>query len=196
MTEYGSQKTMSNINEIDCIQKEIEFYTKNIEHEKINLRLAKERHQKQYENLVKLQNAGKPTISKDKTIDRVAQQHARKTSMDFLSRESLKFESNLENLNDEINTLALENKDLRRKIEELRKNKLTATHLLEQLKQTNDQTKNKFDDLYRQNKKNKDDIDGVISKLIVAFLTFIRFKKNGFGNGKEARTGRKHSFFI
>ena len=56
----------SNIEEINSIQKEIEFYTKNIEHEKINLRLAKERHQKQQENLVKLQNVGKPVVTKDK----------------------------------------------------------------------------------------------------------------------------------
>jgi len=153
------------IEEINSIQKEIEFYTKNIEHEKINLRLAKERHQKQYENLIKLQNSGKPTVGKDKTIDK--SQHARKTSMEFLSRESLKFESNLENINDEINTLALENKELRRKIEELRKNKLTSSHLLEQLKQTNEQTKLKFEELYRANKKNKEDQDGVISNIFI-----------------------------
>jgi hypothetical protein len=56
MTDYvtSNQKSMGNIEEINSIQKEIEFYTKNIEHEKINLRLAKERHQKQYENLIKL----------------------------------------------------------------------------------------------------------------------------------------------
>jgi uncharacterized protein (DUF3084 family) len=86
--------------------------------------------------------------------------------MEFLSRESLKFESNLENINDEINTLALENKELRRKIEELRKNKLTSSHLLEQLKQMNEQTKVRFEELYRANKRNKEDVDGVISKNI------------------------------
>jgi chromosome segregation ATPase len=168
MTEFNvtaNQKSMGNIEEINSIQKEIEFYTKNIEHEKINLRLAKERHQKQYENLIKLQNSGKPTVGKDKTIEK-STQHARRTSMEFLSRESLKFESSLENINDEINTLALENKELRRKIEELRKNKLTSSHLLEQLKQMNDQTKVKFEELYRANKKNKEDVDGVISNII------------------------------
>jgi len=163
MSEFTStQNKMGNIEEINCIQKEIEFYTKNIEHEKINLRLAKERHQKQHENLIKLQNSGKPTVGKDKAVEK-SSQHVKRTSMEFLSRESLKFESNLENINDEINTLALENKDLRRKIEELRKNKLTASHLLEQLKQTNEQTKIKFEELYRANQKNKEDHDGIIS---------------------------------
>lgn len=167
MSDHTSNKNITNIDEINSIQKEIEFYTKNIEHEKINLRLAKERHQKQYENLIKLQNIGKPTVGKDKQIDKAAQQHARKTSMDFLSRESMKFESNLENLNDEINTLALENKELRRKIEELRKNKITSTHLLEQLKKTNEETKSKFEELFKQNKRNKEDTEGIISKFYV-----------------------------
>lgn len=156
-----TMKSIGNIDEINSIQKEIEFYTKNIEHEKINLRLAKERHQKQYENLVKLQNSGKPLVGKEKSIEKL--NHVRKTSMDFLSRESIKFESNLENINDEINTLALENKELRRKIDELRKNKLTSLHLLDQLKQTNENTKQKFEELYKVNKKNKEDPDGLIN---------------------------------
>jgi len=152
-------KIIGNSDEINSIQKEIEVYTKNIEHEKINLRLAKERYQKQYEDLIKLQNLGK-LGTKDKGAEKT--KHNRRGSMENLHKESTKFETNLENINDEINNLALENKELRRNIEELRKDKLTVLNLLENLKITNENTKNKFEELHRQNRHNKEDIDGVI----------------------------------
>jgi hypothetical protein len=59
MTEVTTQRNITtSMQEINYLQNEIEIYTKKIEHEKINLRLAKERRQKQLENLLLLQ--GKP----------------------------------------------------------------------------------------------------------------------------------------
>ncbi len=53
---------LGSIQEISDIQQEIENYTKKIEHEKINLRLVKERHQKQLNLYSELQNKRKPKI--------------------------------------------------------------------------------------------------------------------------------------
>ncbi len=58
-TNFGSSQ------EIDYIQHEIEIYTKKIEHEKINLRLAKERHEKQLSQLLTLQGMPVPFKSKE-----------------------------------------------------------------------------------------------------------------------------------
>lgn len=57
-----SSGILGSIGEINDIQQEIESYTKKIEHEKINLRLVKERHQKQLNTYNELQNKRKPKI--------------------------------------------------------------------------------------------------------------------------------------
>jgi hypothetical protein len=51
--------------EIDYIQKEIEIYTKKIEHEKINARLAKERYDTQLCQYMQLQGLPVPIKSKE-----------------------------------------------------------------------------------------------------------------------------------
>ena len=61
--DASQSKLLGSIGEINDIQQEIEAYTKKIEHEKINLRLVKERHQKQKNLLTSLENSRKPTIS-------------------------------------------------------------------------------------------------------------------------------------
>lgn len=61
MSEVTSSRVLNtNMQEINDIQREIETYTKKIEHEKINKRLANERYQKQLNSFLALQ--GKPTI--------------------------------------------------------------------------------------------------------------------------------------
>lgn len=157
---------LSNLGEINAIQKEIEKYTKNIEHEKINLRLAKERYEKQLENLVKLQNDGKPGAGAQKNQE-LERSHIRHQSTDDLQREEVKFEKNIKLINDEINTIAEENKILRKQIEELRKEKITTIELLENLTNINEQTKRSFEELYRKNKHNKEDDDGLLSIIII-----------------------------
>ncbi len=51
--------------EIDYIQKEIEVYTKKIEHEKINARLAKERYETQLSQYLQMQGLPIPFKSKE-----------------------------------------------------------------------------------------------------------------------------------
>ena len=58
----NSNNLLGSIGEINDIQQEIEHYTKKIEHEKINLRLIKERHQKQVNLYNELQNKRKPKL--------------------------------------------------------------------------------------------------------------------------------------
>lgn len=65
MSETSSIKPAAGSQEIDFIQKEIEVYTKKIEHEKINLRLAKERLEKQLSYYLQLQGMPVPFKSKE-----------------------------------------------------------------------------------------------------------------------------------
>ena len=51
---------LGNSEEINDIQKQIEVYTKKIEHEKINLRLCNERYNNELEQLMRLQNKKRP----------------------------------------------------------------------------------------------------------------------------------------
>lgn len=59
--------------EINDIQKQIEVYTKKIEHEKINLRLCNERYNSELELLMKLQNRKQP-IKKKRSSSKKARQ--------------------------------------------------------------------------------------------------------------------------
>ena len=67
MTEAGSSimLTKGTSSEIDFIQNEIENLTKKIAHEKINLRLAKERYEAQLSHLLQLQGMPLPFKSKE-----------------------------------------------------------------------------------------------------------------------------------
>jgi hypothetical protein len=62
MLNTESSAILGSLGEINDIQLEIESYTKKIEHEKINLRLIKERHQKQLNTYNNLQNNRKPKV--------------------------------------------------------------------------------------------------------------------------------------
>jgi len=62
MSEMELSGILGSIGEINDIQQEIESYTKKIEHEKIQLRLVKERHLKQLNIYNNLQNKRKPKI--------------------------------------------------------------------------------------------------------------------------------------
>lgn len=68
MTEVTSSKNINtnNMQEINDIQHEIETYTKKIEHEKINLRLANERLQKQLNTCLSLQGKQIPKTKEQK----------------------------------------------------------------------------------------------------------------------------------
>lgn len=64
MSEVTNAK-VSGMPELDIVQREIETYTKKIEQEKINLRLTKERHEKQLSQYLQLQGMPDPFRSKE-----------------------------------------------------------------------------------------------------------------------------------
>ena len=66
MSTNETSAILGSMGEINDIQLEIESYTKKIEHEKINLRLIKERHMKQLNLYNELQNKRKPKIAWEK----------------------------------------------------------------------------------------------------------------------------------
>ncbi len=66
MKKTENSTILGSIGEINDIQQEIESYTKKIEHEKINLRLIKERHQKQLNIYNELQSKRKPKVKWEK----------------------------------------------------------------------------------------------------------------------------------
>ena len=144
MSEILDTKSITANGEVQLIQNEIETYTKKIEHEKINLRLAKERYQKQLDNLLKLQ--GKPAMTKEKKI-KSFEQKARKSLMeipkldktkllkqqDFIEQEIIKNDLILEKIINETNQVALDNNEIRKKIEELRKEKINQMQMVNML---------------------------------------------------------------
>jgi len=151
-------KSLANIKEINAIQKEIDKYTKYIEHEKINLRLAKERYDKQRENLTSLQNEKKPGFA------RKEQEGKRQLSLDVIEREDYQMENKIKVVNDEINQVEQENKYLRLNMEELRKERMNLVELLENHITINKQTKIRFEEIYSRNQHNREDEDGLLSK--------------------------------
>ena len=135
MSEIVESKLITGAGEVQLIQNEIEIYTKKIEHEKINLRLAKERYQKQLDTLMKLQ--GKPILTKEKKTKNIEIRERKsvkefskpdKTKLlkqqDFLEHEIDKNDLILEKIVSETNLINLENHEIRKKIEELRKEKI------------------------------------------------------------------------
>lgn len=64
-TENDKSSNRGFNSESDFIQNEIEIYTKKIEHEKINARLAKERYEKQISHYMQLQGMPVPFKSKE-----------------------------------------------------------------------------------------------------------------------------------
>jgi hypothetical protein len=60
-----TQTKITGMPELDIVQGEIETYTKKIEQEKINLRLTKERYEKQYSQYLQLQGMPDPFKSKE-----------------------------------------------------------------------------------------------------------------------------------
>ena len=60
-----TQTKVTGMPELDIVQGEIETYTKKIEQEKINLRLTKERYEKQFSQYLQLQGMPDPFKSKE-----------------------------------------------------------------------------------------------------------------------------------
>lgn len=158
--------------EIDFIQNEIEVYTKKIEHEKINARLAKERYEKQISLYMQLQGMPVPFKSKEQkekekkdrkeakknrkplyeSKPNISKSEMLKSNPNLLEKQINKNENELDKITNEINSLLLENKDLKKQIEDLRKEKVGASGLLDQMRTQNETIKFKIADLVESNK--------------------------------------------
>lgn len=170
-TNTKALENIEEIEEINNIQKEIEKYTRNIEHEKMNFRLAKERYDKSLEDLNMLQNEFKPGFERNQEVKK------RRKSIEVLDREKIKYDFKIKALNEEINTIAEDNKLLRINIEELRKEKINCISLLDSTLIQNEQTKKKFDEIYIRNRHNNEDKDGLLSKNYKQAFNYIDRKK-------------------
>jgi hypothetical protein len=189
--------------EVDFIQNEIEVYTKKIEHEKINARLAKERYEKQISLYMQLQGMPVPFKSKEqkekeKKDRKEAKKHRKplyeakpnvsksemfKSNPNLLEKHIVKNESELDKITNEINSLLLENKDLKKQIEDLRKEKIGASGLLDQMRVQNETIKSKIGDLVESNKE-------ALNRIKVNELE--KAKEETVENKKDFQMGRDH----
>ena len=130
--KYLSQSHSIGSGETALVQGEIELYTRQIEHEKINLSLAKERNLKQFFHLQKLRGKSVPDkeIIYHKTpkkripiIDR-SPKTEKKINEEYFTIEINKNQEKLDFITNESNEVQLECHFTRTRIEELRKEKL------------------------------------------------------------------------
>jgi len=165
-----TSNVLGSIGEINDIQLEIENYTKKIEHEKINLRLIKERHAKQLNIYNELQNKRKPKVVWEKP--KVNAFQSKKVFIEGHDKKEFIFnrdiglhENELELVTDEVNYLILENKELKRVIEELRKEKGNCSTQLENLKMNKITLEKSLNEVVEFNQFNLRDDKGMICKL-------------------------------
>jgi hypothetical protein len=195
--------TKASNTEVDFIQTEIETYTKKIEHEKINARLAKERYEKQISMYMQLQGMPVPFKSKEQKErekkERKEQKKQRKplyeakpavskleilkSNPNLLEKGINKNEVGLDKLTNEINGLLLENKELKKQIEDLRKEKLGASSLLDTIKVQNETLKHKISDLVESNKE-------ALSR--IKFSELEKTKEEMIEGKKDFGAGRDH----
>jgi len=189
--------------EIDFIQNEIEVYTKKIEHEKINARLAKERYEKQISLYMQLQGMPVPFKSKEQkekekkdrkeakknrkplyeSKPNISKSEMFKSNPNLLEKHINKNESELDKITNEINSLLLENKDLKKQIEDLRKEKVGASGLLDQMRTQNETIKFKITDLVESNKE-------ALNR--IKFNELEKSKEESMENKMDFQKGRDH----
>ena len=122
--------------EVSLVQNEIQVYTRQIEHEKINLRLARERYMKQFSYLQKLRGKSSakerhPFNSPKKRVLLIERtpKVERNINEDYLNIEITKTKEYLDVITDQSNECQLDCLDIRKRIEELRKEKLKLIKL-------------------------------------------------------------------
>ena len=193
-------KNKYEVAEIEFIQQEIQMITKKIEHEKINLRILKERYEKQNSEYAKLE--GRPsTLNKEKKIlERKGRQEKMKNHKFYdsasskdkkpsqpseehlqIKKSTAKSEIELENITKEINHQVLENKELTEKISDLRKERVRVRNQLEALKETNKKLEENIDYLVQKNKES-------VSK--IQFQELARTKEAGSDLQKQFEISR------
>jgi hypothetical protein len=157
--------------ELQLLQNEIEVYTRQIEHEKINLRLARERYMKQFTYLQKLR--GKSTSAKEKydpsspkkripLLDRSPKKE-KKVSDEYLHIEIMKTKDIIDVITNQTNECQLECQDIRKRIEELRKEKLKLITLNSSLNSKFERLSIDLEEIAHQNMINETDEKGAIS---------------------------------
>lgn len=193
------QKNKYEVAEIEFIQQEIQLITKKIEHEKINLRILKERYEKQNSDYAKLE--GRPTLNKEeKLIERKGRQEKMKNHKFYdsgpskdkkasqpseehlrIKKSTAKSEIELENITKEINHQVLENKELTEKISDLRKERVRVRNQLDVLKEANKKLEENIDYLIQKNKES-------VSK--IQFQELARTKEEGSDLQKQFEVNR------
>jgi len=161
MNNEDSSKLSLGNEEAVAIKREIDKYTKHIEAERINLKVAKERYEKQFEILTNLQNERKPG-----GVRNIENGIVKKA--EFHKIEKLKNEVRIRNISDEINSIVEENKILKFTVDEMRKDKISMISMLENLISINEKTKKEFEEKFFENKHNKEDENGLISIINVS----------------------------
>lgn len=169
--------SLGNSSEIQAIQAQIELYTKKIEHEKINLKLCHERYNNQFELLLKLQNKKRPQKkknSKPKQRESVTKQpvvvkESYLENPDLLVGEVNKKAYDSEFYNTNINRLLLDNKNLKAQIEGLRKEKVAAKNISDQLTVKISQTEENLRKIRAENSFALEDRRGALSKNLYKF---------------------------
>lgn len=140
MSEENNISPSIGSGEVSLIQNEIEVYTRQIEHEKINLRLARERYMKQFQYLQKLRGKSsakerRPYMSPKQRVPLIERtpKIVRKINEDYFKAELIKTNEFLDVIVNQSNECQLDCNDIRKRIEELRKEKLKLIKLNENL---------------------------------------------------------------
>ena len=162
---------------IDELQRNIQKMTKSIEHEKIQLRIKKERLTQRQKTYNELQ--GKPVEKTAEEKDKELREHRKavknhkytdgierkkgkeKELADNAEKERKEHEKNkaeFEKLTFDINELIVSNNELKEKIKDLRKRKNDAIKQRDDIREKNEEKKKDLEDLRQENEDNKKNI--------------------------------------
>lgn len=157
--------------EIEYIQQEIQSVTKKIEHEKISLRILKERNEKKKSEYAQLE--GRPgekskeekeklrkdrleQLKKHKYYESISPRQSKQVNASEehmkISKSTNKAEIEFENLTKEINHLLLDNKNLTKEVDDLRKERCRINNQLNNLNTTNKKIEENINQLMDKNK--------------------------------------------
>ena len=164
-SENHKVKNKYEVSEIEYVQQEIEEMSKKIESEKIKKRISDERYEKKLKEYNELQ--GKPNEpsqdDKEKKMDKRSKSKAKKKeekskalqyseTVAQKKKEIAKQDSEAETLTKQINRITLENKELKEKIKNLRRQKGTVVSQLNSINKQNQQMEKDIKNLQEKNK--------------------------------------------
>jgi hypothetical protein len=206
MIEENSLRESKSIGsgEISLIQNEIEVYTRQIEHEKINLRLARERYMKQFTYLQQLR--GKAGSAREKynpaspkkriPLMERSPKKEKKINEDFLQVEITKVKEILDVITNQSNECQLEIQDVRKRIEELRKEKLKLITLSTNLNTKIERLSLDLEDIADMNLINETDEKGAVNHKKHEYINVLRRSKQEDKSFEEERDGLEASYQV